>query len=235
MHELLPEAWGIEAAQSCCLELRCLTRRAPIRDILLWVECFSSLVAILGSAHPHHIVDFMAYQRSIVRASRISQGNAWVIYDRCYRRRVALTKNLNWSMQHIALYSETFTGRAHMIPCCGHCLSENHSLADCPDLPQGMVSLPNTVPSEPPPNSSTSPPHAHQTALQAAATSAEYCCLFNQIWCHSHRCQTSICAPTAPCLTPSWSALPRGGGTGRHHHTIHKSQSVDLPWHNLPS
>ena len=35
MHELLPEAWGIESSQSCCPGSRRQTRRAPVQDILL--------------------------------------------------------------------------------------------------------------------------------------------------------------------------------------------------------
>ena len=94
LNELLLETWDIEASYSCCPSSRRQTRWAPIQDILLWTECYSSLVAILGFAHPHHMVDFMAYQRSIVCASSIFEGNAWVVYDRCYRRRAALTKEL---------------------------------------------------------------------------------------------------------------------------------------------
>ena len=138
MHDLLPEVWEVETSHSCCPGSRRQTRRGPVQDILLWTECFSSLVAILGSAHPDHIADFMAYQRSIVRASRIFEGTAWVVYDRCYRRRAALTKDLNWSVQHTAPYNEAFTGRACTIPRCTHCLSENHAVGDCPDRPQGL-------------------------------------------------------------------------------------------------
>ena len=194
MHELLPEAWGIEATQSCCPGSRRQTRRAPVQDILLWTECFSSLVAILGSAHPHHIADFMAYQRSIVRASRIFEGNAWVVYDRCYRRRAALTKDLNWAVQCTALYNEAFTGRARTIPRCSHCLSENHSVSDCPDLPQGPVThthLAPMQPSRPPPNTATT--RAYPAAPNTTAVS-EYRRLFNQIRCRSRRCRyTHLC------------------------------------------
>ena len=188
MNELLPEAWDIEASYSCCPSSRRQTRRAPIQDILLWTECYSSLVAILGSAHPHHIADFMAYQRSIVRASRIFEGNAWVVYDRCYRRRAALTKDLNWSVQCTSLYNEAFTGRARTIPRCGHCLSENHSQANCPDLPQGQPAPQRQAPmlhTDP----QTSPAQRPRIPAPPAPTSASYCRLFNQVLCRSRRCR----------------------------------------------
>ena len=189
MHELLPEAWGAESNQSCCPGSRRHTRRAPVQDILLWTECFGSLVAILGSAYPQHVADFMAYQRSIVRASRIFEGNAWVVYDRCYRRRAALTKDLNWSKQHTDLYNEAFTGRARSIPRCGHCLSENHSVADCPDSPQGVTPPSAQPPRQANPRTFSSPQQTRPAPPAASGTSAEYCRLFNQIRCRSRRCR----------------------------------------------
>ncbi len=188
MYELLPEAWGVDSSQSCCPGSHRQTRRAPVQDILLWTECFSSLVAILGSAHPHHLAGFMAYQRSIVRASRIFEGNAWVVYDRCYRRRAALTKDLDWSIQHTALYNEAFTGRARTIPRCGQCLSENHALAECPDLPQGPPANQQQPSARPPDAPSSSTPGPSQ-CRPPPPSSTEYCRLFNQIRCRSRRCR----------------------------------------------
>ena len=187
MHELLPEAWGVEATQSCCPGSRRQTRRAPVQDVLLWTECFSSLVAILGAAHPHHIANLMAYQRSIVQASRIFEGNAWVIYDRCYRRRAAVTKDLNWAVQHTALYNEAFTGRARTIPRCGHCLSENHGVADCPDLPQAPPSHQHhaSTLSSGTPSTAAAP----RTRPVTPTVSTEYCRLFNQVKCRSRKCR----------------------------------------------
>ena len=183
MHELLPEAWDVEAPHGCCPGSRRQPRRAPVQDILLWTECISSLVAILGSAYPQHIADLMAYQRCIVRASRIFEGNAWVIYDRCYRRRAALARDLNWSVQCTALYNEAFTGRPRTIPRCGHCLSENHSQADCPDLPQGQPPLGRQAAVR------RSEPQASATQQSPAPTLTGYCRLFNRVLCRSRRCK----------------------------------------------
>ena len=138
MNELLPEVWGVEAPQLCCQGSRRPSRRGPVSDIMLWVECFSTLVAILASKYPQHIPDFMAYQKAIVRASRNFEGSSWVVYDRCYRHQAAATKNLVWSIPDSALYNKAFTGRAKAIPRCQHCLSENHTLSDCPDCPLDM-------------------------------------------------------------------------------------------------
>ena len=61
MNELLPEAWAVEALQPCCQGSRRPSRQAPVADIMLWVECFSTLVAVLASKYPQHVPDFMAY------------------------------------------------------------------------------------------------------------------------------------------------------------------------------
>ena len=175
MNELLPEAWGIEAPQPCCQGSRRPSRRAPVSDIMVWVECFSTLVAVLASKYPQHVPDFMAYQKAIVRASRNFEGSSWVVYDRCYRRQAAATKNLVWSIPDSALYNEAFTGRAKAIPHCQHCLSENHTLSDCPDCPLDMQRE-----------------HRHQQDrnLQIrGGFSSQYCQLFNQIRCRSRRCK----------------------------------------------
>ena len=138
MSELLPETWGLEmdASHPCCSENRRQTRRGPVSDILLWVECYSSLVAVLATKFPQHIGDFMAYQKTIIKACKNFEGTAWVIYDRCYRRRAAAMKSLEWATIDSALYNEAFTGRARSIPRCQFCLSDNHTDNDCPDRTQ---------------------------------------------------------------------------------------------------
>ena len=83
-------------------------------------------------------------------------------------------------------------GRARAIPRCGHCLSENYVVAECPDLPQGLpaphhLTLPTRTET-----AGTVPPRARATTAAApspAPASAEYCRLFNQVRCRSRRCR----------------------------------------------
>ena len=141
MSELLPETWGLEpdATYPCCHETRRQACRGPVTDILLWVECYSSLIAVLATKFPQHIGDFMTYQKTIIKACKNFEGTAWVVYDRCYRRRAAATKSLDWALIDSALYNEAFTGRARAIPRCHFCLSDNHTGIDCPDrMQQGL-------------------------------------------------------------------------------------------------
>ena len=184
MSELLPESWEIEATQqTCCQATRRPSRRAPVTDILIWVECFSTFVAVISVKFPGSVPDMMAYQKSIVRASRNFEGTAWAVYDRCYRRRAAASKDLRWSVPDSALYNEAFTGRARAIPRCHHCLSENHMMSMCPDLPYELRNQWQRQPQPRWPSSFTAQP------TFAGARPQEPCRLYNQGRCRVRRCK----------------------------------------------
>lgn len=190
MSELIPETWGLESegASPCCHQTRRQTRRGPVIDILLWLECYSSLVAVLATKFPSHVGDFMSYQRTIIKASKNFEGTAWVIYDRCYRRRAAATRSLNWANIDSALYNESFTGRARTIARCRVCLSENHTEAECPDksspIPPGGGLHSNAGYSQAPYQSYT-----RQTARVGQSSTQDICQLFNRARCKAVWCR----------------------------------------------
>lgn len=132
MSELLPDTWNLqEEERGCCS--RCVPRRGPVTDILVWLQCFTSLVAVLSPQYPNKVTHFMAYQRTIIKAQRCFVGDGWVTYDSTYRRAAAAAKSLDWGLIDFSLYNETFTGRARAIARCQHCLSEHHESKDCSD------------------------------------------------------------------------------------------------------
>ena len=141
---------------------------------MLWVECFSTLVAVLASKYPQHILDCMAYQKSIVRASQNIEGSSWVVYNRCYRRQAAATKNLVWSIPDSVRYNEAFIGLAKVIPRCQQCLIENHTLNDCPDCLQDMQTEHRYQ-------------KDHNPQVRRDPHLSIY--LFNQVWCRRRRCK----------------------------------------------
>ena len=210
MTELIPETWGLEPdnTSSCCHQGHRQTRRGPVVDILVWLECYSSLVAVLATRFPGHVGDFMAYQRTIIRASKNFEGTAWAIYDRCYRRRAAAVKSLNWANIDSALYNEAFTGRARAIPRCRVCLSENHREAECPDRSLPIPGHPggghdgNYVPQRSP----YQPYYGRQQTRAGQPVSQEVCQLFNRaqcraVWCRRrHTCnQCGLPHPEVAC------------------------------------
>lgn len=123
-----------------------------------------------------------------MQGTRNFEGSAWVVYDRCYRRRAAVMKNLVWSTPDSALYNEAFTGRARAIPRCEYCLSENHTVADCPDCPRDLLGCGHSS------HGSPGQPHV----------SHEICRLFNQVRCRSRRCKyqhlCSTCSLSHPAM-----------------------------------
>lgn len=131
MSELVQEAWQFhdEEQGSCCHAKR--RRRNPVTDILIWVDCYASLVAVLSVDHPDKTPEFMAYMKTVVYASKSFSGDGWVTYDSCYRRKAAATKSLDWSRLDFNLYNQIFAGRAKALPRCRLCNSELHTTPEC--------------------------------------------------------------------------------------------------------
>ena len=86
MAELLPEARPEESAAADTGHQHCRTRHLPVTDILTWLECYTSMAAVLSTRYPRKVLGFWAYQASVLRAAKNFEGLAWVAYDRQYRR-----------------------------------------------------------------------------------------------------------------------------------------------------
>ena len=96
MTELLPDTWRLQEEDSGCCRQRRSQQKGPVTDILVWVECYTSLVTVLASRYPSKTPDLMAYMKTIVKAHRSFMGEGWVSYDTCYRRKAAAMKSLDW-------------------------------------------------------------------------------------------------------------------------------------------
>ena len=53
-------------------------------EITLWIECFTSLAAVLTLQHLEKAPQFMLYLKTIVHANRNFEGTAWASYDDAY-------------------------------------------------------------------------------------------------------------------------------------------------------
>ena len=148
MWELLPESWRLEQqAEGCCRAQR--PRRGLVTNLALWTECYAMLVAVLASRFPEKTPHFMAYLRTITRASRNFEGAAWASYDMAYRRQAANQHSLDWATIDTALYNEAFTGRARAIPRCRFCLADSHESRDCSFAPEERLSTTRPTPQPP--------------------------------------------------------------------------------------
>ena len=135
MWELLPESWRLEPAEAGCCHSR-RPRRGLVTNFPLWVECYAALVATLSTRYPAKMPHFMAYLRTITRASRNFEGTAWASYDMAFRRQAANLRSLDWGVIDSALYNEAFTGRARLIPRCRFCLADTHDTKECTFAPE---------------------------------------------------------------------------------------------------
>ena len=69
MAELLPESWqAVEETLSCCHQSGRRLKRAPVTDILTWLDCYATLVAVLCTVYAQFAPEFMAYQKTILKA-----------------------------------------------------------------------------------------------------------------------------------------------------------------------
>ena len=205
MSELVPDTWRWqeEDETKCCHKPHRTPRRGPVTDILLWVECYATLVSVLTTRFPDKAPELMAYMRAIVHAQRTYFGEGWVTYDACYRRQAAATKTLNWSQINFTLYNEAFTGRAKPLPRCSYCLSEHHRSADCQDAPD-----------VPTPSRKRMSMGRNEPILDPSAV--QLCRLFNDP--SGNRCRYKACKFAHLCMDPSCrghhpqSECPRGRG-----------------------
>ncbi len=131
MAELCPEAWLFEdSATESSVASFFKWRKEPVTDILLWVQCYCSLVSILGESYPQYMQHFLSYLAQTVRNYK-SRALEWVAYDVAYRRKAAYLKRLDWAVIDHNLSATWFTGHGNVLSCM-HCLGEDHSAAACP-------------------------------------------------------------------------------------------------------
>ena len=147
MAELLSENYDYldEAESPCCSHSTRSSRRFPVTNIIVWLDCYASLVSVLCSAYPDKVGQFMMYQKTIILAHRRFAGEGWVMYDSSYRRQASNAKSLDWGQMDGHLWNEIFTGSAKAIARCKICLSEMHSHVDCPQALESRL-LPTQSP-----------------------------------------------------------------------------------------
>ena len=105
MVELVPDSWRLQDdsdTSKCCHQSKRL-RRGPVTDILLWIDCYATMVAVLVEKYPLKAAGFLSYMRTILKAQRSFLGDAWVSYDMAYRRRAANQKSLDWGVVDFTL------------------------------------------------------------------------------------------------------------------------------------
>ena len=107
--------------------------RREIPDLLSWVQCFGTYMAVLTSKFPQHMKELLAYQTLIVREARRCGGKGWLAYDSYFRQQVVGDESADWSRLNQSLYAVTFMAQASRDHgrSCGVCLESDHSEEQC--------------------------------------------------------------------------------------------------------
>jgi hypothetical protein len=74
------------------------SKKNAVTDILTWVECFNSYIAVFTTFHPSRSRDLLAYMALIIRTAKRFGGTAWLDYDRAFRREAAASNLQDWSV-----------------------------------------------------------------------------------------------------------------------------------------
>ena len=141
MAELLPESLG-QIATDDDQPAPPKPKWRPVSDIVEWLQCFGTYIAIVSRKQPTRVIDLLGYQNLIIQAYQEYRGDRWLGYDRRFRLQVAATPSIRWAIADSTLWNIAFSGRAG-VSRCSHCFSLSHQSGDCESLPsthgEGML------------------------------------------------------------------------------------------------
>ena len=153
MGELLPEFWaGLKEPEGGPAKERRARQGQKVTEVITWVQCFGTYVAVLAPAEPMVVPELMAYMGMVVRMAQDYEGLGWVRYDSAFRRQAALSGNKKWSVVNSTLFTMNFSGRSSGTRRCELCYATSHSEGECaqrgdpdPDVCQRLQSLESVV------------------------------------------------------------------------------------------
>lgn len=102
-----------------------------VSTIQEWVACFNAYTAVILMKEPDRATDLLAYCSLIVRASTDYAGEAWLGYDRFFRRQAAAepARFPQWGEISPSIWTQHFS-LAAVRPTCEECGSREHK--HCP-------------------------------------------------------------------------------------------------------
>ena len=107
--------------------------RREVPDLLSWVQCFGTYVAIVTSKKPEKMRQLLAYQTLIVREARRCGGKGWLAYDSYFRQQAVGDDKADRSRLNQSLYAVTFIAQGERTRgrCCVLCLESDHAEEQC--------------------------------------------------------------------------------------------------------
>jgi len=96
------------------------TPRRRVHDVATWLEAFTVYSRVVLDAAPDRAQMLLAYQATILQANNNYQNDAWLTYDRGFRRALAtLPDQYRWDTIDPNLWQAAFTSRGR--PVCSRC------------------------------------------------------------------------------------------------------------------
>ena len=121
MSELLPENLGHATSEEVQLTVT-KPRKCVIADIVEWLQCFGTCIAIISQKQPTRVIDLLGYQNPMKQAYQEYEGDCWLRYDRRFRQQAAATTSTTWSIVDPTLWNLVFSGQAGTLRF-SHCFS----------------------------------------------------------------------------------------------------------------
>ena len=122
--------WGdLPEGSSSSAEPKRSQREVP--DLLSWVQCFGTYMAVVTSSQPERVKQLLAYQTVIVREARRCGGRDWQAYDSMFRQQAVGNPAVDWSKLNPTLYAVTFLTQSGTGKNCVLCMESDHREEDC--------------------------------------------------------------------------------------------------------
>ena len=127
--------------QSSAQAAQSRSRRREVPDLLSWVSCFRTYMAVLTDKYSEKIKQLLAYQTLIVREARRCGGDGWLAYDSYFRQQVVGDPTADWSGLNTSLYAVTFMAQGGKGgQSCTTCMETDHGREDCAMLQHRSLS-----------------------------------------------------------------------------------------------
>ena len=81
-----------------------------ITNIVEWVQCFGTYIAIICRNEPYRIADLIGYQNLIIQSYQKYQQGHWLSYDHEFRQKTSASHILEWSNVDTTIWNLTFSG-----------------------------------------------------------------------------------------------------------------------------
>ena len=111
-------------------------QRPHVHDVASWLKPFTVYTRVIVAAAPDRANDLLAYQATILDANNSYHVDAWLSYDRRFRRAIASQPlSYDWAIIDSNLWQSSFTSRGR--PPCSRCsLVHPVAQARCPFRPE---------------------------------------------------------------------------------------------------